>query len=34
MTCADYFDFADAILRKLRRELAPPLVAAVRAPAA
>jgi hypothetical protein len=34
MTCADYPDFADAILRKLRRELAPPLVAAARAPAA
>jgi hypothetical protein len=34
MTCADYPDFADAILRKLRRELAPPLVAATRAAAA
>jgi hypothetical protein len=34
MTCADYPDFAEAILRKLRRELAPPLVAAARAPAA
>ncbi|MGG5817758.1 DUF1194 domain-containing protein [Falsiroseomonas sp. HW251] len=27
MTCADYADFADAILRKLRRELAPGAVA-------
>jgi hypothetical protein len=27
MTCADYPDFADAIMRKLRRELAPGLVA-------
>jgi hypothetical protein len=27
MSCADYPDFADAIMRKLRRELAPGLVA-------
>jgi hypothetical protein len=27
MTCADYPDFQDAILRKLRREFSPPLVA-------
>lgn len=28
MSCADYVDFAEAILRKLRRELGPPLIAA------
>jgi hypothetical protein len=34
MSCADYPDFADAILRKLRRELTGTLVAAAPLPAA
>jgi hypothetical protein len=34
MTCADYADFADAILRKLRRELTGTLVAGAQPPGA